>query len=121
MNESQGGKRVFTTVSGPEYFGLSNPKVRALIESLPNADKCERYDKKVDSETTPKKKRGRPAKVKVEEASQASEEDAEFDESQELGTTGRPKRKRQTRRSSMKEDDDEDGDFVSCFAYLTDY
>ena len=28
---------------GLEYFGLSNAKVRQLIEMLPNANKCENY------------------------------------------------------------------------------
>eukprot|EP01080_Neovahlkampfia_damariscottae_P001827 gene1827-969_t len=36
------GKKVFTNVSGPEYFGLANPTVMKLISELPNAEKCDR-------------------------------------------------------------------------------
>lgn len=36
------GKRVFTNVSGPEYFGLAHPTVMKLISELPNAEKCDR-------------------------------------------------------------------------------
>jgi hypothetical protein len=39
------GKRSTFTVSGTHFFGLSIPKVRALIEKLPNAEKCENYIK----------------------------------------------------------------------------
>ncbi len=39
-------KRLHTTVSGPEYFGLSNSLVQELIQQLPGADQCERYIKK---------------------------------------------------------------------------
>lgn len=39
----RGEKRQNTTVSGPEFFGLSNPRVKLLIEMLPNIDKCANY------------------------------------------------------------------------------
>lgn len=34
------------TISGPEYFGLTNPFVKEMIEELPNAEKCTKYKKK---------------------------------------------------------------------------
>ncbi|KAL0491809.1 hypothetical protein AKO1_010220 [Acrasis kona] len=40
------GKRSTTSVSGPEFFGFSSPRVMQLIELLPNADKCANYVKK---------------------------------------------------------------------------
>ncbi|KAI8074088.1 F/Y rich C-terminus-domain-containing protein [Gongronella butleri] len=33
-------------ISGPEYYGLSHPVVRAQIERMENADKCANYKKK---------------------------------------------------------------------------
>jgi hypothetical protein len=33
-------------ISGPEYYGFSNPTVREMIEELPNVDKCTKYRKK---------------------------------------------------------------------------
>lgn len=35
-------KRVFTNVSGPEYFGLAHPTVMKLVSELPNAEKVYR-------------------------------------------------------------------------------
>ena len=32
-------------ISGPEYYGFSNPLVREMIEELPNVDKCTKYKK----------------------------------------------------------------------------
>jgi hypothetical protein len=75
VNESQGGKRVFTTVSGPEYFGLSNPKVRRLIEALTDAERCEKYERKFDNSSKKKKKKGKSKKSK-------RKTDAELEESQ---------------------------------------
>ncbi|KAL6064802.1 F/Y-rich N-terminus-domain-containing protein [Balamuthia mandrillaris] len=37
------GKRLFTTVSGPEMFGYSHPTIAKLIQDLPGAEKCRRY------------------------------------------------------------------------------
>lgn len=37
------GKKNFATISGPEYFGIANFKVRRLVELLPDADKCVNY------------------------------------------------------------------------------
>jgi hypothetical protein len=51
-----GKKRATVSVSGPEYFGLSNPKVRQLIETLPNADLCENYVKMTETKRKPKAK-----------------------------------------------------------------
>jgi N6-adenosine-specific RNA methylase IME4 len=39
-------KRTNVTVSGPSFFGFSEEKIRNLIYSLPNADKCEHYSHK---------------------------------------------------------------------------
>lgn len=45
VNEARGkkGKRMFTTVSGPEMFGLSTTLVSQLICHLPGADSCKQY------------------------------------------------------------------------------
>lgn len=40
IKTEEAGKRVFTNVSGPEYFGLAHPTVMKLISELPNAEKC---------------------------------------------------------------------------------
>jgi len=42
IKSEESGKKVFTNVSGPEYFGLANPTVMKLISELPNAEKCDR-------------------------------------------------------------------------------
>lgn len=42
IKSGEAGKRVFTNVSGPEYFGLAHPTVMRLISELPNADKVPR-------------------------------------------------------------------------------
>ncbi|EFC44104.1 predicted protein [Naegleria gruberi] len=46
VNESRKKNSKTCTVSGPEYYGLSNARIRQLIEMLPNADKCVNYKKK---------------------------------------------------------------------------
>jgi len=46
LKTEQSGKRMFAAISGPEYFGFSQPTVAKLIQDLPNADKCERYKMK---------------------------------------------------------------------------
>lgn len=42
IKTEEAGKRVFTNVSGPEYYGLAHPTVMKLISELPNAEKCVR-------------------------------------------------------------------------------
>lgn len=39
------GRTLHSTISGPEQFGFSHPIIHALIEELPNADKCSIYDR----------------------------------------------------------------------------
>lgn len=39
----QANRRSQVTISGPERFGLSDPNVIRLMQSLPDADKCNRY------------------------------------------------------------------------------
>ncbi len=46
LKTDQSGKRMFSAVSGPEYFGFSNPTISKLIQELPNVDKCTSYIKK---------------------------------------------------------------------------
>lgn len=38
------GRTLHSTISGPEQFGFSHPIIHALIEELPNSDKCANYD-----------------------------------------------------------------------------
>lgn len=40
MKSEETGKRTYTNISGPEYFGLAHPTVMKLISELPNAEKC---------------------------------------------------------------------------------
>jgi hypothetical protein len=40
IKTEEAGKKVFTNVSGPEYYGLAHPTVMKLISELPNAEKC---------------------------------------------------------------------------------
>ena len=46
INDLQVRKRKKVTVSGTERFGLCEPKVIRLLESLPGVDKCAKYEKK---------------------------------------------------------------------------
>lgn len=39
------GRTLHSTISGPEQFGFSHPIIHALIEELPNADRCANYDR----------------------------------------------------------------------------
>lgn len=43
INELQGNKRNKVTISGTERFGLCDNNVVKLLQSLPNANKCEKY------------------------------------------------------------------------------
>jgi len=43
MKLEKTGKRLFTTVSGPEMFGFSHPTIAKLIQELPGAELCDRY------------------------------------------------------------------------------
>ena len=43
INAMQGNKREKVTISGTERFGLSENNVVKLLQSLPNAEKCNRY------------------------------------------------------------------------------
>ena len=43
VNELQAVKRQQVTISGPDRYGLSDPKVVKLIEDLENANKCCKY------------------------------------------------------------------------------
>eukprot|EP01090_Pellita_catalonica_P016153 TRINITY_DN4558_c0_g1_i1.p1 TRINITY_DN4558_c0_g1~~TRINITY_DN4558_c0_g1_i1.p1 ORF type:complete len:541 (+),score=110.11 TRINITY_DN4558_c0_g1_i1:94-1716(+) len=54
------GKRLFTTVSGPEMFGFSHATIAKLIQDLPGADLCERYVARdfVEKVNSRKRKRG---------------------------------------------------------------
>lgn len=40
------GKDSAPAISGPDYFGLSNPTISMLIERLPNANLCDQYQPK---------------------------------------------------------------------------
>lgn len=37
------GKEATNTGSGPEFFGFSHPTIQYLLQSLPNARKCSKY------------------------------------------------------------------------------
>ena len=59
IREEKTGKRLLTSVSGPEQFGLSQKVIHKLIEELPNATKCTRYIPALfDAPKKPKKRRG---------------------------------------------------------------
>eukprot|EP00347_Sterkiella_histriomuscorum_P020477 403337650 len=48
INELQGNKRSTVTVSGPERFGLADINVIKLMQQLPNATRCQRYQLRAD-------------------------------------------------------------------------
>lgn len=43
VNDLQDHKKDKVTISGTERFGLLEPAIITLLESLPNAEKCSRY------------------------------------------------------------------------------
>ena len=45
---------MYTSVSGPEYFGYANPVILKLIQDLPNAEKCTRFTRKIFKPKTSK-------------------------------------------------------------------
>ena len=47
INDLQDKKRKKVTVSGTERFGLCERNVVKLLQSLPGADKCPKYEKKI--------------------------------------------------------------------------
>lgn len=89
-------KRLHTTVSGPEYFGLSHSVVQELVQELPGAGGCDRYVRK----TFIKGERGakvEDGKMEAEEAGKetgngkAEDVKAEVDEGKD-GEDGKTKR-----------------------------
>lgn len=48
INELQGNKRSTVTVSGPERFGLADPNVIRLMQQLPGAELCTKYQYRRD-------------------------------------------------------------------------
>ncbi len=47
INEQGGNKRQNVTVSGPERFGLTDPHVIQMLQALPNAEKCQKFQMRV--------------------------------------------------------------------------
>ncbi|KAL0490707.1 histone-lysine N-methyltransferase [Acrasis kona] len=97
------GKRETFTVSGPEYFGLSNTHIKRLIEALPNAKKCTRYksSKRIKNAVTPIKKnvdvpRRTPKRKKQEE------DGDEPEIKQQLVPSDSPARKRKSLKPKLK-------------------
>eukprot|EP00347_Sterkiella_histriomuscorum_P008411 403345196 len=43
INDLSGSKRTNVTVSGPDRYGLAEPGVNQLLQSLPNSEKCQKY------------------------------------------------------------------------------
>eukprot|EP01113_Clastostelium_recurvatum_P033341 TRINITY_DN4394_c0_g1_i2.p1 TRINITY_DN4394_c0_g1~~TRINITY_DN4394_c0_g1_i2.p1 ORF type:complete len:523 (+),score=153.67 TRINITY_DN4394_c0_g1_i2:158-1726(+) len=107
LKEEYSGRRVFTQLSGPEMFGFSHPTISKLIQDLPNAHLCDKYEfqkfepstvayvpsrgEKNDDEDRPtrtRSKRARPASrrknqetVVAEEEESDNENDSEDDDS----------------------------------------
>lgn len=52
VREEITGKKLFTTVSGPEQYGLSHKIIHRLINELPNASKCTKYDSSLAESTS---------------------------------------------------------------------
>ena len=40
-------RKIKPSVSGPEKFGIADPAVMRIIQSMPNADRCVNYKRKV--------------------------------------------------------------------------
>eukprot|EP01080_Neovahlkampfia_damariscottae_P000097 gene97-4346_t len=89
-----GGKRQYSTVSGPEYFGLSNPKCRELLNSLENADKCESYQEPKDV---------MEEELDEEFIPQEEEKDEDFEPIEEEPKIRKSKRKAITKMEQMEE------------------
>lgn len=98
-------KRLHTTVSGPEYFGLSNPVVQELVQDLPGSDECERYVRKIFVSSA-KPRRG-DVKEKARKAAQAKErkgkDEGDENESQVGRAKSRPLRKPKRYRDADEE------------------
>jgi hypothetical protein len=58
FREAAAGRKLFSTVSGPEQFGLSHGVIHKLIQELPNADKCANYDPSLIETKQSKSKKG---------------------------------------------------------------
>ena len=43
LNDISGNRRMNVTVSGPERFGLADLNVIRILQTLPNAEKCSKY------------------------------------------------------------------------------
>lgn len=68
VREAVVGRKLFSTVSGPEQYGLSHPIIHRLIETLPNANKCWLYDPSLfESSAQPKTRKKRTKILKDEE------------------------------------------------------
>jgi len=52
LKEELTGKRMYTQLSGPEMFGFSHPTIAKLIQELPGAEKCDKYQRQVFEEST---------------------------------------------------------------------
>lgn len=102
-------KRLHTTVSGPEYFGLSNALVQELIQDLPGADKCERYVRKTFV-CSSKSRRG-DNKEKAKKAVESKEKKKDELHEKELGVQSGGSKSRIVReRRDVMDEDFEDGE-----------
>ncbi|KAG2392998.1 hypothetical protein C9374_009575 [Naegleria lovaniensis] len=132
VQESKNKSMKTCTVSGPEYFGLSNSKVRHLIELLPDAEKCTHYKRKFvnpeeDNEPQSAKKRGRKKKEdKAEDSSTTKrkrsskkaqddsdeENDKENEESKTKKRKSNPVKSEETENEEDEESDEEPSDVL---------
>ncbi|XP_049851444.1 uncharacterized protein LOC126326044 [Schistocerca gregaria] len=72
IREGIAGRKLLSTVSGPEQFGLSHRVIHQLIERLPNASLCVNYDpaqvlQAVQKEADGRKKRAKGGESQEEE------------------------------------------------------
>lgn len=96
-------KRQHTTVSGPEYFGLSHPKCLQLIANLPNAEKCEKFIKSVKKEEKVKKITSPVAKVVEEKVEESVEHKMKTrSNKKKVEKEEKPKKKKQTKLVSQE-------------------
>jgi len=83
------GKRMFTTVSGPEMFGYAHPSIAKLIQDLPGAELCDKYLRQEfilasEKKNQNKKKTPKTEKDEDEEESEDSSSSSSDDEMEDI-------------------------------------
>ena len=46
LREAATGEKTLTQVSGPDMFGFSVPAIAAVLQDMPNAERCHKYTRR---------------------------------------------------------------------------